>query len=191
MARRKNQSEHSKHLGLLDKLKWRREQNGFQHGLRRLRQMKEKVDLEIGAANNEQIKKQYEEIIDAHTQPTIQAPSLKLKSLEYPPNIFSVPYPRNGRFYGRQSILADIHNRLHSAKLTIEAIDFVVLCGLGGSGKTQIALEYVYKYSDSYDACIWISCDTRTKTAQSSTDVARKLEVANAQQQHLIALVKD
>lgn len=67
----------------------------------------------------------------------------------------------------------------------------MALCGLGGSGKTQLALEYAYKYRGSYDACIWISCDTTIKAAQGFTDVARKLEIETAQQQQLMAVVKD
>ncbi len=37
----------------------------------------------------------------------------------------------------------------------------VALCGLGGIGKTQIALEYVYRYADEYTAVLWAQADTR------------------------------
>lgn len=171
--------------------KWKREQKDFQLGLRRLKHLKEKVDLEVGVASQEQIEKRYAEIAHSYSQQAIESATLTPRSIEPTRNIFSVPYPRNTRFYGRQNIIADMHKDLSSGERTMEMMKFVALCGLGGSGKTQLALEYVYRHRDSYEACIWISCDTPIKAAQGFIDVARKLEVENAQQQHQIALVKD
>jgi hypothetical protein len=43
------------------------------------------------------------------------------------------------------------------------------LSGLGGAGKSQIALEYAYRNISSYDAIFWVSCET---TLQLATSVA-------------------
>ena len=68
---------------------------------------------------------------------------------------------------------------------------FVALCGLEGSGKTQIALEYMYKHRNDYEACLWISCDTPIKASQGFVEVARKLGIEDFQEKHLRALSKD
>ncbi|CUS08952.1 unnamed protein product, partial [Tuber aestivum] len=63
-----------------------------------------------------------------------------------------IPYSRNSRFTGRESLIdslkrlckPDGHNR-------------IALHGLGGSGKTQIALEYVYRRASESDCNIfWV-----------------------------------
>ncbi|KAL8755046.1 MAG: hypothetical protein Q9199_003917 [Rusavskia elegans] len=150
-----------------------------------------KVDLEVGVASNERWERRYEEILDTRMPPAIEGVPLTSRNLEQSHNIFSIPYPQNAKFYGRQAVVDEIHQHLSHDRTTSSALKFVALCGLGGSGKTQLALEYAYKYRESYDACIWISCDTTIKAAQGFTDVARKLEVETAQQQQLMAVVKD
>ncbi len=175
----------------MDRLKWKRDQKEFQYGLRRLKHLKEKVDLEVGVASNEQLERRYEEILNTRVPPAIEGVPLTSRNLEPSHNVFSIPYPRNVKFYGRQAMVDEIHQHLSHDPTTSTALKFVALCGLGGSGKTQLALEYAYKYRDDYDACIWISCDTTIKAAQGFTDVARKLEMKNAQQQQLMAVVKD
>ena len=84
-----------------------------------------------------------------------------------------------------------MHTYLAPTREARHSTRFVALCGLGGSGKTQLALEYVYRHHDDYDACLWISCDTAIKATQGFVDVARKLAFENVQQQHSRALVKD
>lgn len=84
-----------------------------------------------------------------------------------------------------------MHKNLQAGGEASTTTKFLALCGLGGSGKTQLALEYVYRHRKDYDACLWISCDTPIKAAQGFVDVARKLAFDNVQQQHLRALVKD
>ena len=114
-----------------------------------------------------------------------------LRGLEDVHSIFSIPYPPNTNFYGRQAAVEEIHQHLSPDPNSSAALKFLALRGLGGSGKTQLAFGYAYKYRESYNACVWVSCDTSIKAAQGFTDVARKLEIENAQQQQLIAAVKD
>ncbi len=52
-------------------------------------------------------------------------------------------------FIGREKILMNLHQSLTEGKP-------IAICGLGGVGKTQIALEYVYKYISEYQIVWWI-----------------------------------
>jgi len=56
---------------------------------------------------------------------------------------FEVPLRRNYQFVGRKSILEELHRKL-SEKLEHERV--VALYGMGGAGKTEIALQYAYLY---------------------------------------------
>jgi MinD-like ATPase involved in chromosome partitioning or flagellar assembly/tetratricopeptide (TPR) repeat protein len=65
------------------------------------------------------------------------------------PVVFNVPV-QNPRFTGRE---ADLH-RLRSELLVRRTP--VVLQGLGGVGKTQLAMEYAYRFRSAYDVVWWI-----------------------------------
>ena len=73
--------------------------------------------------------------------------------LEKDEAIWNVPFARNLHFTGREEILSLIHKYL--SKKTP-----VALCGLGGIGKTQTAVEYTYRHSDAYDTVLWVRADT-------------------------------
>ncbi|KAF8444347.1 hypothetical protein BDZ91DRAFT_670464 [Kalaharituber pfeilii] len=51
----------------------------------------------------------------------------------------------------------------------------VVLYGMGGVGKTQIALEYIYRYSRDYSAVFWINAATEQTTKLSFTHIMQQL----------------
>jgi hypothetical protein len=53
----------------------------------------------------------------------------------------------------------------------------VVLSGLGGSGKTQAALEYTYEYGCAYDAMFWLRAESVMELNRSFDLIARKLKL--------------
>jgi tetratricopeptide (TPR) repeat protein len=77
-----------------------------------------------------------------------------------PSYIWNVPYQRNAFFTGRDDILTQLYVALHQ-KGTVAITQAHALCGLGGIGKTQIVLEYAYRYRDEYDAVLWVKSDSR------------------------------
>src|SRR5260370_38174502 len=69
-----------------------------------------------------------------------------------------VPLPRNPFFTGREEILAALHTQL-GVDQTVALTQSSALHGLGGVGKTQIALEYAYRHALEYRAVFWIGAE--------------------------------
>jgi hypothetical protein len=55
---------------------------------------------------------------------------------------------RNPRFTGRNELLAELRQRLRAGEATLVV---QALFGLGGVGKTQLALEYAHRFAADYD----------------------------------------
>ncbi|MFG2019278.1 FxSxx-COOH system tetratricopeptide repeat protein [Actinomadura geliboluensis] len=69
------------------------------------------------------------------------------------PRVWGRIPPRNPYFSGRDDELAELRRRLAGGDTT------QVLHGLGGVGKTQLAIEYAYRFRDDYDMVWWIPSD--------------------------------
>jgi tetratricopeptide (TPR) repeat protein len=103
-----------------------------------------------------------------------------------------VPLPRNTLFTGREEILEALHEQL-GANQTVALTQSSALHGLGGVGKTQIALEYVYQHSLEYSAVFWISAETEEHIVSSLLHIAEVLQLPernDKDQQRVIAAVQ-
>jgi hypothetical protein len=74
---------------------------------------------------------------------------------ELPPTWNITRHP-NPYFTGRDLLLTDVHARLTAAELAVRR---VVLTGLGGVGKTQVAVEYAYRQRADYDLVWWVRAE--------------------------------
>ena len=74
-------------------------------------------------------------------------------STDHRPHIHHLPFPRNRNFSGREAYLRQLHEELTSGRPDAGT---QALTGLGGIGKTQIALEYSYRYGAEYDILWWV-----------------------------------
>ena len=105
---------------------------------------------------------------------------------------WSVPLPRNLFFTGREEILEALRTQLD----VDQAGTFTQICalhGLGGVGKTQIALEYAYRYELEYSAVFWIGAETVEQIVSSLLRIAQVLQLPgrdDKDQQRVIAAVQ-
>lgn len=79
---------------------------------------------------------------------------------------------RNPNFIGREAILQLTDATLREASQTT-SLSLAVMYGAGGIGKTQLAIEYAYRYRSRYTSIFWIDgsrADTVTSSLRSSLE---------------------
>lgn len=70
------------------------------------------------------------------------------------PTIWNISYSRNPFFLGRESELAQMRQQLQVGQMTALSQPQAI-SGLGGIGKTQLALEFAYRYHQDYQVVLW------------------------------------
>ncbi|RDW57304.1 hypothetical protein BP5796_12754 [Coleophoma crateriformis] len=96
-------------------------------------------------------------------------------SASQPSPIFFVPFERNPNFVGRESIILELDKKLSSSNVCQR----VTLWGLGGTGKTQIALEYAFRRRDATPKCavFWIPAITTATFEKAYLDIGKLLKI--------------
>jgi tetratricopeptide (TPR) repeat protein len=79
---------------------------------------------------------------------------------------------RNANFTGRELILGRLCDERDGG---LTALVPHALYGLGGVGKTQLAIEYAYRYADEYDLVWWVPSEQLTMIRSAYTKLARRL----------------
>ncbi len=110
------------------------------------------------------------------------------------PAVWNVPHARNPNFTGRAWNITTLHAVLRSGRAG-DAIQ--ALSGLGGVGKTQIALEYAYQHVGDYDVVWWLRAEEPATLASDFASLAAHLAGARwmsfpreSDQRSIIASVK-
>jgi tetratricopeptide (TPR) repeat protein len=107
------------------------------------------------------------------------------------PPIWNVPHNRNPNFTGREKELAKIHDALAQGG-TMALVQ--PIHGLGGVGKTQLALEYVYRHAAEYELVWWVRAEEPVTLAADYAALAGKLglpEAEGEEQDAVVAAVRD
>ncbi|MET9404737.1 FxSxx-COOH system tetratricopeptide repeat protein [Streptomyces sp. NPDC002935] len=95
------------------------------------------------------------------------------------PAIWSAPQ-RNSMFTGRDVILDHVRDQLGSG-ISVVLPQPQALYGLGGVGKTQVALEYVHRFMADYDLVWWISAEDLDNVVFSLAELAARIGASSAE----------
>jgi tetratricopeptide (TPR) repeat protein len=103
-------------------------------------------------------------------------PPAPLVSPRFPgrsPEIFQTPN-RNPAFVGRDIAMEDLRNRLGRGSL-VAGMRPYLLHGEPGTGKSQVALEYVHRFASDYDLVWWIPAQREADIREALTQLAHQL----------------
>ncbi|KAF4629991.1 hypothetical protein G7Y89_g8153 [Cudoniella acicularis] len=81
-----------------------------------------------------------------------------------------VSFPKATQFVARENELSKMHELLYSHSNRT----CVVLYGLGGIGKTQLAIEYIRRHKEKYTAIFWLNTNDQDSLKLSFRDVAQQ-----------------
>jgi tetratricopeptide (TPR) repeat protein len=88
-----------------------------------------------------------------------------------------VPFARNERFVGREAMIQQLLDRVPPST-NEDTCQRTALDGLGGIGKTQIALEIAYRVKDNYPDCsvFWIPAMTSASFETAYREIGNRLQ---------------
>src|SRR5262249_55309719 len=90
------------------------------------------------------------------------------------PDVWNVPYLRNRNFTEPGNRLSELREALRSGK---PAALTQALSGLGGAGKTQLAIEYAYRFAGDYAIVWWLRSEEPAILAADYASLAQKLDL--------------
>jgi tetratricopeptide (TPR) repeat protein len=117
--------------------------------------------------------------------PASSSPPVPLDRPVFPgslPPIWNVPYPRNSYFIGRDEILTRLRTHLQAGQATALSQPQAIT-GLGGIGKTQIAVEYAYRFHQDYQVVLWARAEDTEALTSSFITIATLLNLAEQKAQ--------
>jgi hypothetical protein len=84
--------------------------------------------------------------------------------------IWNVPHLRNPNFTGREENLTELRASLLAGE-TAAVVQPRAIHGLGGIGKTQLAVEYAYRNGANYDIVWWLRSEDPTTLASGAITI--------------------
>jgi hypothetical protein len=99
-----------------------------------------------------------------------------------PPPVWGNVPPRNLNFTGRDDLIDELHAHLTAGGTTV--VLPATLHGMGGIGKTQTAVEYIYRHLDDYDLVWWIAAGQATQIRSGLTELAKQLNLPGSSEAH-------
>jgi tetratricopeptide (TPR) repeat protein len=89
-------------------------------------------------------------------------------------SIFNVPHARNPNFTGRDRLLDSLHESLRSRD---PAKRVQAVYGMGGVGKSHLALEYAHRYRNDYGIVWWVPAEDPATASLHLARLANRLGI--------------
>ncbi|KAL9078490.1 MAG: hypothetical protein Q9157_002578 [Trypethelium eluteriae] len=156
---------------LLRRGAWEEFRTDFGRTVRRIKRLSSAVEAEADIARMRTEKAKYKEVLDLMDDLRVQKTGGGAVT-----RCHYIPFELNPRFCGRKQALEAIGEALDPGKAP-ESLKSFALYGMGGVGKTQIALQYARQCRHKYQFILWISADTFINIGQSFRDIARRLKL--------------
>ena len=103
----------------------------------------------------------------------------------------NIPFQRKLNFAGRDTVLQTINHKLVADDRDVRR---VAVWGLGGVGKTQIAIEFAYRNAGAYDLIWWLRAEDRSRLTDDFLSLGEYLqleETASLSRSALITAIRD
>jgi len=113
------------------------------------------------------------------------------------PTVWNIPHLQNPNFTGREADLKALRDSLLAGKtaaLVAALVEPQAIHGLGGVGKTQLAVEYAYRNGANYDVVWWVRSEDPTTLASDYAGLAVKLDLPEkdlSEQRAIVEAVKE
>ncbi|KAJ6447148.1 coxI translation protein CYA5 [Purpureocillium lavendulum] len=101
---------------------------------------------------------------------------LRITNINLP--CYTIPYGLNLKFFGREKEVETIR-RILDPCLEPGTMKVLAIHGLGGVGKTQLALHYANTSHKSYEVIAWIPAENQIKIVQALSHLATKLGLSS------------
>jgi hypothetical protein len=89
------------------------------------------------------------------------------------------PHAQNPQFVGREEMFTEIREALAPRKTGSQVQRTFALTGLGGMGKTQIAVEFAFRHQDLFPVILWAHGDSQARLAESFCLFASQLQLGD------------
>ena len=161
---------------ILRKVDWQSFKNDFSRTIMRIRRMSPAVEIEADMARMAKDELNYKEVLDLMHAIKVGKGTGAEDKVRYN----NIPHPINSKFSGRDDVLEKVDAAIVDPDGTSSSLRSLALFGLGGVGKTQIAIQFAYRNLDKFDVVLWVAADNAISIGQSLKTVAEGLNLFGA-----------